>query len=361
MTDQFGISCAPLLMQFYIKYPRLVDMTNTVFCKSNADECNIFIDLHSMIKSLYSKVYNPILDQSPNDIAAIIINIIAHYRRFFWDGYQVKTNFYLIYSTCSAHSTTIYYPNYNKSFIMTASVNKAVHNSINDNIQLVNEIVSYINNACLVCTTFDTATMIKYIQDKNNDGLPNIIITKDEHTMQLLNENNVIYRPKKMQGNDMSYYITGADNGPYIHLCTSRNNQVSDSIANSDTPISPELYSFVLAMSGCKDRDMKSIISTSASINMLHSSIKKGFILNGYHSDIVPIIESFDAKNLSKLHKAGVVQRFKALDANIQSMILLNHTERLNYTGFHNLYDPQALHKIATEYFMQIPLDLEHL
>ncbi len=64
-----------------VKYETLVPIVNECFATSNATHLNLYVDLYSVLKILYS---NMDLDLGRyNVLASTIINIGSHYRHFF--------------------------------------------------------------------------------------------------------------------------------------------------------------------------------------------------------------------------------------------------------------------------------------
>ena len=89
----------PLLNMYKIKY---TELDKLIQFKSGA--ClNIFINLNSILNSFYQPkiAASALRDLSGKRVLAFsseIINIIAHYRHYFWKYYKVPTTFYVYYS-----------------------------------------------------------------------------------------------------------------------------------------------------------------------------------------------------------------------------------------------------------------------
>ena len=312
MTQKLELGAIPILgSNSYIRYDRLSEMTNIVFAGSTAEECNIYIDLYSLFYKLYTQLYNPMLDNSDNCIAAVIINTIAHYRRFFWTRYKVKCKFILVYSSNTPSSAQIFYPDYNSTFATSMKVSAEVHKKVIDNLKLVDMIIPYIEDSTLVIGMSDVSALIYNAMTKIGNNNPNIIITQDKSVMQLLAfPNTVIYRPKKKGGIDESYFVLGNGNGPYINFVGSAENKYMQNIVE----INPGLYSLFLAMTKCPERNMKSLITTSSAITSLNRAIESGSIINGYNTDIYSVIDQFDTKVKNTLRHGSILERFRAID-----------------------------------------------
>ena len=355
-----GTNASPLIGSNYIRDNKLLELTQYAFAGSTATKVNIFIDLNSVLSSLLTPNYNMAERVSDFEITACIINMIAHYRAFFWRKLQVETKFFLVYGYGSYQFSSLYYPQYNSSYKANMVYFKPKLDLILKNISMVERMVPYISDCCCTITRYEPCVVMHHIMEMNQSPDPNIIITKDLVTMQVAaihSNNTVIYRPKKEKGEDTSYAIVPTNNGLYDHIVFIRG------IKNKGMglEISPELYSFVLSIIGVKSRDMNSLISYGAVIRRLEKLILSQKIINGYNSLIRNIYEEFDDKNRDILINAGIESRFKAIDLLFQYQGFLNSPDRLYYKGIQNLYDPVGFHEIITEYFKECPIDTERL
>lgn len=355
-----SVPSIPLIAQSYIKYDRLVELTNYAFTGSNATMCDVYIDLYSILSPLYG-VYDPSMDSSYNDIASAILNMVAHYRRFFWSKYRVETRIIFIYSDNVGSYNKTYFPEYNSKHANRMLSKKYIHDSIKRNLNLVSMITPYLNNVSYFSSSFDSATMIYHVANtiEKQGEVPNIIISKDTSIYQLIgaidNSPTVVFRPKKQQGQDMSYPV----NIKNIYSVFALNCDVN--IKEDKTClIHPSLFSTVLAFSKIPDRNFKSVLNVSTVLNKFAIFSERKWITS-YTHDINSIIELFDEKQKMSLYKNNVLNRFKAIDCIYQAGIMINNPERLNYKGFMNLYDPNGLHEITSMYFKSNPLNLESM
>ena len=354
-----GVNALPIIGSFYIKEQKLLEMTSYAFAGSKDTSVNIYIDLNSVFKKLFSASYNMDARLGDYEIASGILNMIAHYRYFFWHKLKVTTNFYFVYSLLSNNSLKIYYPMYNSSNISNMNFNRDKYNLIIKNISLLEKIIPYIPDSCITIGTVEPCVIMKHIMLTNNSPLPNILLTKDEVTMQLaaMMANTVIYVPKKYKGEDNSYVIVPSNNGLYKALADKRKCKQY----NFKCEISSQLYSLLLSIVGVKSRDMNSLISYTSCIKMLESLILSKKINNSYISIIRNLYEEISDKDRNLFINQNVEGRFKALDMEFQYGMYLNNPERLYYKGIQNLYDPVGVHEICDEYFKEYPINLERM
>lgn len=354
-----GVNALPIIGSFYIKEQKLLEMTNYAFAGSKDTAVNIYIDLNSVFKKLFSASYNMDARLGNFEIASGVLNMIAHYRYFFWSKLKVTTNFYFVYSLLNNNSLKIYYPMYNSTNNTNMSFNRDKYNLIIKNISLLEKIIPYIPDSCITIGTVEPCVTMKHIMLSNNSPLPNILLTKDEVTFQLaaMMPNTVIYVPKKFKGQDNSYVIVPNNNGLYMALADKRKCKQHQFKGE----MSSQLYSLLLSIIGVKSRDMNSILSYSSCIKLLEGLILTNKISNSYIPIIRNIYEELSDEQRELFINQNVEGRFKALDMEFQYGMYLNNPERLYYKGIQNLYDPVGVHEICEEYFKKYPINLERM
>ena len=105
-----------LLTGHFIKYNRLSELIGASYAGSNCTKINLFIDLNSLVKGLYSIDAWGYKSVSRYEMTAIILNMCGHYRQFF-RNLGVSTNIYLIYGLNCPKSNETYVFGYNNSFV----------------------------------------------------------------------------------------------------------------------------------------------------------------------------------------------------------------------------------------------------
>lgn len=358
--SKYKMGATPLLLTSYIKFERLNEINATIFGNTSPECVDIYIDLYSVLYPLLRGAYDPALDEdSKCSIAAGILNMIAHYRRFYW-GYKIKTRFFLVYSeNMSTHSTMVY-PAYNKDNIAMKSMLTNITSVINHNLGLVDQLVKYITDSVFVCSQFNTDAMMYYIHQYENSGNPSLLITKDIVTMQLAGvaPMMVVLRPKKHHGEDTSVFVSPVNNGLLKYMCDKRNTKYP---LTDEQQISPALFSFILAGTRVPERGLKSILSIPDMIRETYTAVCSNYIANGYNTDPNIVCEEMSEKANVSLQRGRISGRFKAIDTIYQEGILLNSPETKLYSGMANLYDPKGLHDLDTLYFSKCHLNLEYL
>lgn len=354
-----GVNALPIIGSFYIKESKLLEMTNYAFNGSSATSVNMYIDLNSVFNKLYTSGFDIDTRLGDFEIASAVLNMIAHYRYFFWSKLRVTVTFHFIYSLLNNNSLRVYYPTYNNSHNTNIVFYKDKYALIVKNLSLLEKIIPYIPDSTITIGTVEPCVTMKWIMENSNNTNPNILLTKDEVTMQLaaIMSNTVVYVPKKYKGEDSSYVIIPTNNGLYNALSDKRKCKTYP----FSTEISSGLYSLVLAITGAKSRDITSVISYTSCMKELEKLILENKISNTYNSIISNIYDEMNPKYKNVLIDSNIDGRFKSLDLLYQYGIYMNNPERLYYKGIQNLYDPNGVHEICDEYFKEYPINLERM
>ena len=351
-----GIPSGALIGQNLIKQNRLRDITNAAFAGSNSNKVNIYIDLSNILSPLLSESFNPDAMLHENEIAANVINMIMHYRTFYWKYYKVATEFHLVWSTNCPTVAQMFYANYNLAYINNRKYSGHKIDIIIANMVVLQEVLQYIPDCSLTLGTFETGVIMSYIMRHNQDPHPNIIITKDIMTMQAAcnNPNTVIFRPVKKSGEDESIFINPHGNGIIDYLCDLRKTKRPDLIR----VISPKLIGAILAMTRVPERGVKSLLNLSTALQAIDAAICKDSLLNDYNSNCITVAQALESNIATKLLSGSINDRFKAIDQEYQLICFNNNPERLNYIGCMNKSNEQELHKLLTEKFHGIELKI---
>lgn len=341
-----------------VKYDRLSQIVNTAFANSNSSALHIYIDLNSILKSLYRAEYD-IKDYSV--LSAYIINLCAHYREFFErKPYEVKTDFYLIYSpNCPILNKQLYY-GYNSKFEKQFVSNNKIRDMITHNIKLLNILCPYLPDIYFINGTYETGVIIKDIINRNgltDSTIPNLVITKDVYNYQLVQGQylgeTIILRPKKVEGIDTSYFIN-YDNVKQFYLL--------DRGAKLDSlnDINADLLSVIMALTSVPQRSISTLTSITKAKKALKIAIDNKLLSNSQFSnpDLLwnIIKESIDPT----LPIDAFSKRFRAIDIWAQSLVYYESQEAKSLQ-FLNLVDTKSLHNIVDDFFKTEPIDLERL
>lgn len=348
------ISIEQLMNTSYIKYNNMIEIINSAFVGSKAESLNLYVDLYSILKPLYKSDVE-IVDYTI--ITSCIINLCAHYRAFFRQKYKVETAFYLVYSKNCGYINNQYYPEYNKKNEFLFNTNKLIDDMINNNLNLLETLCPYLPDIHFIKGTFETGVIMYDLicRSELNNNDPHIILTKDIYNYQLVPSRNnvIILRPKKANGQDVSYYIN-QNNLLNIYLKERK-------CKHTNQILMPSLLSLIMALSSVHERNIKSLLNITSVFKLLEESVSYNKILNGYNTDL-SILYDYICK-VTNNFKTGfdtINFRFRSVDIMFQHSAFIN-TPECKSIVINNLDDPMTVKDINNKYFINNPLDLERL
>lgn len=350
--DNAAINLENLLLSYYIKYDKLFTLCNISLLNINSDFVDIYIDLYDMLKPIYTR---NIYANKKYLIVSSIINLAAHMRNYFWTRHRLNTRIFLIYGACTTISHKQFCPSFgDDKFRETVDYQKN-NIFINSQLKLVKILCAYINDVYFVSKAADFS-VLAYDNIVNNLMAPAIVITKSKYAYQIpaLLNNAVIFRPKKYNGEDISYSVTKSN--VYSKFFSKASSNTIESMQNID----PSLLSVIIAMNGLPKYNMNSVININTVIKMLNEAISNNKIINYYNNDI-----DFVYNNLNGINKfmdnMSFKYRFNAVDIITQHRIYNSTAEARDSSWIINLNDPNTVKDINNKYFIDNPLDLNSL
>lgn len=255
-----------------IKY---IDLQNTFIPKlpQNTDYVRMFINLDNIINDIQNN--KDAIDELESDnfliLSSELANLIAHYRKFFYSRYGMKSVFIFYYST-----------NILNNF------NKTVKARMLKNLKLLSILIDYIPDVSIVDMQIDQSETVPYYIITNEEDKEslcmNLILTGRKTDFQLVNLPNtaILY---SVRGN---HKLIQQDN-VYSVLVKDKNSFYSNVTRN--------LISLIIALNGDKIRNVEGIpkYSYKSIMNRLNILIQQNKISNTYHNidDIEKILNEF--------------------------------------------------------------------
>ena len=280
-----------LLNESKIKYDKLDDLLSDQLSDIRfSQSVNIIIDLKDIFKKLFRA--DVPLDMSNKriveEIAADVINTVAHYRNYFYkkDKY---TTFYLLYSKtkCDYFKNSI--PDYKKDYYEKFDDPEMADRKtvLDRTVSVVEKIIQNVPNCSFIDTyKFDELCYARYIVEKAPNNEITLILTNDEILHQLVNKHTFVLHLKGIK----SQLIT-------------KDNLYNVLLKDTETyDIGSELFPLVLSIAGSKKYSFANVTgyALSRSIKLISSLLSEGMCNN--ISSIEPPI-NFDALSSSnKLH-----------------------------------------------------------
>ena len=349
-----------LITGFYIKYNRLTELINAAYSNSaRYDNVDLYIDLHSVLKNLYSGNIWTYKSTNGLDIASTIINMCAHYRAFFKKRQIKNTRIFLIYGLNCPDANKIFVENYNGKFIRNYRMKPTVTNSIENNLNIVDLICQYlpgiyffdIGKAEVSSMIHKLVTTIPSIPDCTK-----IVITKDILPLQLLSEGYVdaILKPHKVSGADLSDIVT-IDNLWDKYCTVYRNCKIPDEC------VSVKYLSNIMCMTSVPERCIYTVYRVKKAMELINLAIQNKYI---QPDTVVTQFGLNTALSILEVPNIGNLElRYRAICPKFQSQYMLP-SEKPEYkksVRLIDLEDISGLKDVVSRYFDTNPIQIDRL
>lgn len=356
-------NAADILYGSYIKYDRLFEMTKFAFYgKTDSEDVNIYIDVYSILKSLYTRGTNIQINDS-YAIASCIINLAIHLRAYFDTRHRVATKIFIIYGGARPSSAISQYPPYNMKNIQMEDSNLYLKQLIIDNLEVIKILCPYLYDIYAVVdyeNEFSVMASALIDCESEKGKTPNIIYSKDPLAYQLVafKPRTFLYRPKKRNNIDCSWVVTKStlyNSYRYGELGLSK---------QFETSLDVRMFSIYQAIAGIKSRNIASNKNGNTSIKLLEKAVQSNVFANGYNANgIMRDNQAFTnmciVENISYV---DLISRFMAIDLLYQTMLYKTTPNFIGANaGIINLYNPQEVRNINDKYFQVYPLDLNRV
>ena len=203
-----------------IRYEKLNSLFENVvdFRQYKGRQMNIYVDIQSVIKQLYSPETLDILQYIKAEdrmmITSEIVNIVGHYRHYFASRCNMFTRFYFFYSFSGSHYHKELYPEYRSEYYskrnsMRDPVFGGMNKTVLNNMRTIKLIMKYIPNAYFV----DMAKIEPSL-------LPNFVIrelAEPEDLNMILSNDELFYQDLNISDNVFMLEMRGSEKSRLIH------------------------------------------------------------------------------------------------------------------------------------------------
>lgn len=252
----------------------------------------VFINLDSILNNFYSPRINEGIryldDEDKFILSSELINIVAHYRHFFWSRYGVQTSFFVY----NSNKKPLYSMSVNEEFkakywerrSFSNIEFKSLNSMIKKNMELVYIISPYLPNAYFIDTGDMEPSLIPFIFIRNNLDL-SLILTNDIAEYQLANYTNF--------GDETFIMTLKGDDSEILSRNDIMNQFLKASKKGGETTLSSNFYVPVLAISGYKPYNLKGKagIGVIKAVRMLEKALKDGSVVDTPFRTIDPILD----------------------------------------------------------------------
>jgi len=342
----------------FVKYNRLSQLIQYSFAGSDCSEINLFIDLNSILKPMYSVDSWTYKYRNRYEIAATIINMCGHYREFF-RAIGVATNIYLIYGLNCPSVNDSYVSGYNSKFIESYIKKPDTTELISENLMILNLICQYLPKIYFFnIGNCEVSSMVDYLINNTNAkarGFENIVISKDILMLQLIPEHDIrIIRPTKTKDGDVSYIV---DNSNLWPMFIQNYRKIKDPVVQ----ISNSFISNVMCMTRVPERGLFAAMSIPNVFKIINIGVNQGFLdpTKIYsQSTMNTVLSAMDIV----FNPIEFEMRYRSINTHYQSTYVIPiekpEFKRLRLV---DLEDIASLKEIIAKYFMDIPIDIDRL
>ena len=345
----------------FVKYNRLSKIIEETYFGSQATELNLFIDLNSILKPLYSIDAWSYKYKHIYEIAATIINMCGHYRSFF-KYLGVSTNIYLIYGLNCPTINDTFVKGYNSKFINSYIKKPDITELISSNLFILKLITQYIPKVYFFdIGNNEVSAMVDYIINytkAEQNGIENLVISKDILMLQLVSEHNVrVLRPNKTRDDGDLSYISDKNN-LIRRLCVEYRKG-----KNPEYNIHPCFLPNILTLVRLPERSIfgDTKISIPKALKIIDQAVKNKFLNEGElysQASMNTVLEAMDIP----CNRNELDMKFKAINTHYQStFVLLMEKPEFKRLRLIDLEDNVSLKEIVSKYFDKIPIDLDRL
>lgn len=336
----------PIINGFKIKYSMMSDMIH--ISELEGRKTNVFINIDSILSKFFrsDEVISAFNSLEDNVIlTSELINIIAHYRHFFWSRYRMPITFYLYHCNKQPKWQKKYVPNYNIKTLDKIQDKEnpkygGLPEAIEQNLRLVKLLSTYVDKAYYIESDgLEPSVIPYYVSTLGCKDTCNIIITQDKSEYQLVNlDNTVVFHPR---GNK-SKIITKKnifDEAVFGDIKYKPNNELD-----------PNLYSLYIALTGDKNRNLIRVdgFSKVKSLKLIDRLIDMKYINNGINKGLDKILLM---EFLSESQYKQLKNNYKCINFNFAYKLLRDVDKVKINNCFVDKYDNKAIMEINSKYF----------
>ena len=336
----------------YIRYEHLNTLVGLEFEGSSAEHVNVFIDLYEALLPLYRHLNT---SHAIELISSCILNMVSHYRKYFWTRHRVTTQIIFVYSNMTSINISRYCPEYNSKYRDRVLSNTEIGDKVDRALEFVKMLVPYMPDVYFKFGTVEPAVIIKNLITTIPlfQQFPNVVISSSEYMYCLPAncEDTVVFRrkynAKKKATIAYSYNFVNAINA-FAH--ETRKIVI-------DHPVYPKLISTIMVLSGIPKKNVISSKDIVTSVNLLSDMPKE--MIGNIEATYRFLSEKCKAKNQRLLSFETFYNRFMAIDIDTQLAIYQHTPEATENAFLTQLEDPDAMKYINGRYFTHYPINFE--
>lgn len=353
----FNINISQKIYWFYPKYETLFAPNQQAYWNVQTNRVDVYIDASNFIESMIKPDV-----QYDDDMAIVagLVNLAIHYRKFYLKHFKTYSRIFIVWSTRENIYNKTIMPEYDSVFenlYRTLPSNKIEY--LRTNLNLLSEICKYLKDIYFVQTNIETAVKIRSLITKYSKDVAVAIYSKDAFMCQIpaITPNAVFFKITKNNSLLERIETVTIDNALFMYMKMHRRALDLSSLRY----LSSYLYSILLALTNCKERNIVLALSPKQAISVLYGATYSNRILNNYPAHIEDVYNGLSFAICDKLNSQAFINRFKALDI-ISQQAQYDLTPEANNTEWMiDITNNEALKDINDKYFIKTPLNIDGL
>jgi hypothetical protein len=332
------------------------------------DTVNIFIDFWDIVKPLY----NPQTLETLNNmkvherfmISSEIINIVAHYRHFFYSRLKMYTNFVFYYSDKKDAQRTAIMNDYKSSFyekrIDTGHQTFGVINGIlQKNVNLIKLFCEHVPHVYFINTGEVEPALIPHLFLSENSRLKQNVIDRNNTSIIISNE-KIHYQDLLLNDKVLQLELRGKEKSRFVASEDIIDVLLEKSKKEYFFSILPDMYTMILGLTGYNDYGVSSVkkMGNVKALQFIQKCLDDKTLSNMSYNNLESI-----PKLAEKLNVEGIDSKIA------ENMLLLNNSiYKFNSKDLINIemqlidrIDAKSVRYVNDKYFTRYPILLQYV
>lgn len=331
----------PIINYQKVTYEKLRELIEPEFVKGKT--VNVYINMNSILNYFYAPAtidaMNSLRKFENIILVPEFINLIAHYRHYFYSRYQSSTRFIIYYMDSPvANKNKSYCENILKQMDVDNTRTGMMNDIIKTNIKMIDRICYYLQNVYFINSNGLEPSLIPYYLIKKlskKEKQSHIVMTHDYYDYQLLNLDDTIV-------------LSAAGSKSKVYTRDDIYKKMTSRIKYKlENDLSPELFSLIMSFTGNKTRNISKInnYGFAKTIKQLDMLISNGMLRNKYNSSIMTLATLFD------VDYDELFNNFQLCDLKINHKLMNNIDEDIIKRKLINLKDNNTIMMLNSNYF----------
>ena len=370
-----------------LRYEYLDALMKNIIKKKNTpyDSINILVDVNDMIKQLYKpdivETINTRMSVERQDIAAELINIVSHYRHYFFSRWWKYTNFFFFYSSKRSKYHLDIDPNYRKDFYKKRLREpkskkflpqyETLNTTLESAIKICKTFLMYVPHAYFIDTGKVDYTLTPYILFNNIEGektvsgeeepifdkcVPTFILSNDEIYYQDLINIKSDYPIRQILTKGTKSEILDREN---ILDYLTKNLKKEPEYSYTES-----LYTALLSFMGYTKYNVEKIngMGIGRVLPFVEKNLyNKGFLYDINYTSVREFSKAIKNSDIKEEYKELAIKNFRLLSHDAMRNVAYNDTDvaKIAMDCRREIVDPKEVRRTNEKYFENNPIITE--